>query len=320
MLMPSSKDPTAPRVNEGEKESASALEQARKYIESFLAWCEVYAADEFAKVGPVVAEAKDKLEMRINKFPNLHPTEEYFFELIKRDHNDFQFELFDRWKEECKGESATSFESVLPGTESSGQQLETERLEIEQSDNIAPAALPESVIVSGAPVQEETIAVPTSDGPHNVNEEVPLGFDPSKWSGTGVSPEEAYNKYHRKVDEYADEQVKLLSSGATDEEYKKGEAIINGLRDRILEAAKSDGSIPYEKRFRLDPGFSRLNLAAQAPETTKVGDFAGGRRQRRKKTHRLFPAWGFARSSCNATDSRSSLRERGCRSPCFCDS
>ena len=320
MLMPSSKDPTAPRVNEGEKESASALEQARKYIESFLAWCEVYAADEFAKVGPVVAEAKDKLEMRINKFPNLHPTEEYFFELIKRDHNDFQFELFDRWKEECKGESATSFESVLPGTESSGQQLETERLEIEQSDNIAPAALPESVIVSGAPVQEETIAVPTSDGPHNVNEEVPLGFDPSKWSGTGVSPEEAYNKYRRKVGEYADEQIKLLSNGATDEEYKKGEAIINGLRDRILEAAKSDGSIPYEKRFRLDPGFSRLNLAAQAPETTKVGDFAGGRRQRRKKTHRLFPAWGFARSSCNATDSRSSLRERGCRSPCFCDS
>ena len=178
------KEPKVPMQNEGQDGPTAheRLTQAKSYAESFLAWCDVYAPDVFAKVQPAIADAGTMIEIRLNKLPNIHATDAYFFELIQRNHPDFPFELFGRWKEECKGEPATSFEPPLPQVEGNDQVIETEEPSAVSVADVAPPA---------QTLEPETKTQPLSSNIADTNEHAPKALDPMKWLGTGRSSEAA---------------------------------------------------------------------------------------------------------------------------------
>lgn len=256
------KEPKVPIHNEGQ-EGPTALErltQVKNYVESFLAWCEIYAPEVFVKVQPVVTDTKAKIEVRLNKFPNTYPKEEHFFELIKRYHPDFPFELFGRWKEECNGESATSFEPPLPQVEGNEHVVETEE----------PDTAPVVEVAPPAQVSEPAVEAQQPSGAAiDANESAVKEFDRTKWMGMGLTPEAAYEKYRQQVIGYAHVQINSLPYLEIDERYVQGRAIIERIYQRILEAALHEGPIKYERSFKLDSDFRKLNLSSQGSEGAK---------------------------------------------------
>ena len=98
--------------------------------------------------------------------------------------------------------------------------------------------------------------------PTNV-EHVFHGFDQAKWSNAESSPEETYNKYSENVQRIADERIAKLGDGATPLAQQHIREVIYGLRDRVIDAARSEGPIPFEQRLKYDK--SVLALSAQRP-------------------------------------------------------
>lgn len=103
----------------------------------------------------------------------------------------------------------------------------------------------------------------TSDDEHESRE-----FDPEKWKGSGLSAKDAYQKYVEKVSREAESVIEELGSlGATDTQKQENERVVRGVRDHVIDSARSQGPIQFTKYLKLDREYQliRSGRSIQTP-------------------------------------------------------
>lgn len=137
-------------------------------------------------------------------------------------------------------------------------------------------------IITPFVTQEEAATIPTTHVPPieiaaSTEESIPVsttapvrmehvfhGFDQSKWSNIENSPEETYHKYSENVQRITEKKIAELSIGATPEEQQTIRQVIESLRDHVVDAARSEGPIPFEQRLKYDATVRMLSVRRTA--------------------------------------------------------